>query len=184
MVTIPSLWLSILLASVLVFAASAVIHMFLGYHADDYGELPREDEVRAALRPFDLPAGDYVTPYAGSREALESEDYRRKVTEGPAAFLTVLRADDFLSMGSQLVQWFVYCLLVSLFVAYVSGRVLGPGAGYMGVFRIAGTVAFMGYGLALLQRSIWYRQAWSTTLKSVFDALIYGLLTAGAFAGF
>jgi len=54
MVTIPSLWLSILLASVLVFAASAVIHMFLGYHADDYGELPREDEVRAALRPFVL----------------------------------------------------------------------------------------------------------------------------------
>jgi hypothetical protein len=39
----------------------------------------------------------------------------------------------------------------------------------------------MGYGLGLLQNSIWYKRNWSATLKSVFDSLIYGLVTAGAF---
>jgi len=42
-------------------------------------------------------------------------------------------------------------------------------------------VAFAGYGLALLQNSIWYKTKWSATLASVGDALIYALVTAGTF---
>ena len=41
--------------------------------------------------------------------------------------------------------------------------------------------AFSGYSLALLQNSIWYKRNWSATLRSVFDGLIYALLTAGIF---
>jgi hypothetical protein len=49
------------------------------------------------------------------------------------------------------------------------------------VFRFAGTTAFLSYGMALPQFSIWYRRNWGTTLVSMFDCLIYGLLTAGTF---
>jgi hypothetical protein len=69
--------------------------------------------------------------------------------------------------------------VVGFFAAYVTGRALGPGAHYLEVFRYAGTVAFAGYSLALLQNSIWWNKSWSATLKSVFDGLIYALLTAG-----
>ena len=37
------------------------------------------------------------------------------------------------------------------------------------------------YALALWQNSIWYRRAWSTTIKSTFDGLVYALVTAGTF---
>jgi hypothetical protein len=49
------------------------------------------------------------------------------------------------------------------------------------VFRFAGTTAFIGYSVALWQMSIWYRRAWSTTIKATVDGLIYALLTAGVF---
>jgi len=49
------------------------------------------------------------------------------------------------------------------------------------VFRFAGSTAFMGYSLALAQNSIWYRRNWGTTFKSMFDGLVYALLTAGTF---
>jgi hypothetical protein len=52
----------------------------------------------------------------------------------------------------------------------------------MTVFRVVSTVAFMAYALALPQHSIWYRRSWATTMKSVFDGLIYGLVTGAAFA--
>lgn len=39
----------------------------------------------------------------------------------------------------------------------------------------------MGYTIALWQNSIWYKWAWSTTLKSTFDGLVDGLLNAGTF---
>lgn len=84
-------------------------------------------------------------------------------------------------MGASLTQWFVYCLLVGVFAAYVAGRALGPGAEYLDVFRFAGCTAFIGYALALWQNSIWYKLKWSITLKQTLDGLVYGLLTAGAF---
>lgn len=49
----------------------------------------------------------------------------------------------------------------------------------MEVFRMSATVAFAGYGLAIMQQSIWLKRDWTSTGKSVFDALVYGLLTAG-----
>ena len=78
-------------------------------------------------------------------------------------------------------MWFVYSLIVGVFAGYVTGRAVHPGANYLDVFRFVGATSFMGYGLALMQNSIWYWKKWSTTLKSMFDALIYALLTAGVF---
>jgi hypothetical protein len=49
------------------------------------------------------------------------------------------------------------------------------------VLRFAGGTAFVAYASALVQNSIWYRRAWCTTPKQIFDGLIYGRLTAGTF---
>ena len=84
-------------------------------------------------------------------------------------------------MGRNLILWFLYSVVVSLFAAYLAGRALSPGASYRTVFRFAGATAFIGYAAALWQMSIWYRRAWATTIKATADGLIYALLTAGAF---
>ena len=60
-------------------------------------------------------------------------------------------------------------------------RTLPPGTPYPRVFQIVGATAFIGYSLALCELSIWYRRAWSLTLKSALDGFIYALLTAGVF---
>jgi hypothetical protein len=84
-------------------------------------------------------------------------------------------------MGKSLAQWFVYCLVIALFAGYVASRTLGPGASYLSVFRVVGTVAFIGFAGGLWQDSIWWNRKLSTTVKSTIDGLIYGLLTAGTF---
>ena len=180
MVPVMALWIPILVAAVLVFLASSVIHMFMTYHRNDYRAVPNEAAVLDALRPLAIPPGDYVLPHAGSMDAMKTPEYQEKQKKGPVAFMTVL-PNGVMSMGSSLAQWFGYSVLVGIFAAYVAGRAVGPGAPYLEVFRFTGTAAFLGYALALMQGSIWYRRAWSTTLKSMFDGLIYALLTAGAF---
>lgn len=180
MVTVLSLWLPVLLSAVLVFVASSVIHMLVGYHASDFAALPREEEVMEALRRFDVPPGEYVMPHAATAAAMKEPAYLEKVQRGPVAFVTVFPPGR-TGMGAQLVQWFVYCVVVGVFAAYLTSRAVPAGAEYMSVFRFAGTAAFMGYALALWQSSIWYRRTWSTTLKNTLDGLIYGLLTAGVF---
>ena len=180
MVSIPSLWLPILLSAVFVFFLSWIIHMLLPYHRTDFGKLPSETEVQEALRKFDLPPGDYILPHPGSPAGMRSPEFLDKRNKGPVAVMTVMKSGSF-DMGKNLIQWFVYCVIVSVFAAYIAGRALPAGAPYLKVFRFVGATAFIGYAMGLWQNSIWYSRAWSTTLKSTLDGLLYGLFTAGTF---
>lgn len=180
MLSLMSLWLPILLSAVIVFVVSSIIHTVLKYHNTDFGKLPDEKGVMDALGKFKIPPGDYVFPHAVTSEERKSPEFAEKVKKGPVAFITVL-PNGMPTMAASLIQWFLYCVVVSIFAAYVASRSVEPGAAYLEAFRFTGTVAFAGYGLALLQNSIWYKHSWSATIKSVFDALIYGLLTAGTF---
>jgi hypothetical protein len=180
MVPLTSLLIPILLSAVIVFVASSIIHMVLGYHRNDFRGISQEGEIQGALRPFALMPGDYSVPYAGSPEGMKRPEFIERRAKGPVVFMTVLPAGE-VSMGKSLALWFVYSVIVSLFGGYVASRALGPGADYLSVFRFVGTTAFAGYSLALLQNAIWYGRNWSMTLKTMFDGLIYALLTAGTF---
>ena len=180
-VPIATLWLPILIGGILVFMVSSAIHMFLPYHKNDFWKVPGEDGVLNALRPFDIPPGDYMLPRADNMEAMKSDEFRQKVEKGPVAAITVFPPGATFGMGPQMALWFVYILLVGVVSAYLGGRMLAPGAEYLEVFRVTGTVAFASYAMALPQRSIWYKQRWSTTLKSMFDGLIYASLVGGTF---
>ena len=50
MVSLADLWLPILLSAVLVFVASSLIHMVLGWHRHDFKKFGAEDAVMDALR--------------------------------------------------------------------------------------------------------------------------------------
>ena len=74
-----------------------------------------------------------------------------------------------------------YFLVIGLFVTYLTGRTVEPGAHYLAVFRVAGTAAFLAYGPANLSNGIWKGQPWGMTLKEAVNGLVFGLLTAGTF---
>lgn len=180
MVPVMSLLLPILLSAVAVFIVSSIIHMLLPYHRKDFSPIPAEAQVMDALRPFNLPPGEYVMPAPPRGGDFKAPEYVEKLNRGPVAFLNIMPNGPF-NMVPQLALWFLYSVVVSIFAAYIAGRALEPGSSYLEVFRFAGATAFAGYGLGLWQNSIWYRRSWTTTLKSNFDALIYALVTAGIF---
>ncbi|HXV76686.1 MAG TPA: hypothetical protein VD788_10235 [Candidatus Polarisedimenticolaceae bacterium] len=178
MASITGLWLPILLSAVFVFVASSIVHMVLRYHWTDWSRLPGEDKARAALTG--LPPGNYRMPYCSSMADLKDETFVGKMKEGPNALVIGLPTGP-PTMGKQLVQWFVYTLAVGVVTAYVASRTMDAGADYLAVFRVAGTVAFLTYAGASPAGSIWVGMKWSTTLKSLFDGLIYGAVTGGTF---
>ena len=169
----------ILLSAVIVFIASSVMHMFLGYHWNDLRAVPREAAVLEALRGLDIPPGDYALPRPDSMRQMRSPEFKAKFARGPVVLMTV--AQPTMAMGRNLAQWFVYLLVVGLCCAYIAGRELGPGASYLSVFRIVGFTAFMAYALALPQASIWYRRNWRMTVIAMIDGLVFALVTAGMF---
>lgn len=177
---IGALWMPILLSAVLVFVVSSLIHMVLGYHGKDFKKLPNEDAVMDAMRKFSIPPGDYHVPFCESAKAMKDPAFLEKLKNGPVGLMTIMPNGNF-SMGKSLVLWFIYCLIISVFAGYIGDRAVGQGGHYLQVFRFVGCSAFMGYGMALMQNSIWYARNWRSTLLSMFDGLIFALVTAGTF---
>ncbi len=180
MVTVPSLWLPILLSGVLVFVVSSIIHMVLSYHAGDSQPVPDEAKVMDALRPFEIPPGDYAMPRPASMKEMGEPAFIEKTKAGPVAFMTVLPNGP-TAIGTSLARWFGYSLLIGAVAGYTAGITIGPDADYGLVFRVVGAVAFAGYSLAILQSSIWWYRSWRYTFLTMFDGLVYALLTAGTF---
>ena len=180
MVSLMSLAIPILLSAIFVFVASSLVHMVLGYHRNDFRGLPDEDQFMEAMRRFNLSPGDYVVPRAHSMEDMKKPEFIEKMKKGPVMFMTVAPPGS-PSMATSLLLWFLYSVLVGVFAGYVTSRALAPGAPYDKVSQLAGCTAFIGYSLALLQNSIWYKRNWRMTLTTMFDGLVYGLLTGGTF---
>lgn len=62
MISIPDLWMPIVLSAVFVFVVSSVLHMALKYHQADYKAIPDEGSALAELGKAGLPPGYYNFP--------------------------------------------------------------------------------------------------------------------------
>ncbi len=180
MVPVLSLVIPIVVSAVFVFIASSVIHMVTPWHKHDLMKLPDEDGVLKALRPFNLPPGNYGFPKPSSMAEMKSPEFQAKASGGPVGFMTIKASWNF-NMGGTLFQWFLFSLLVSLFAGYIAGVAFGPGTEYLRIMQVAGSVAFVGYSMAQMHESIWWGRRWSWTVRNMLDGLLYGLLTGGTF---
>ena len=173
------LWPPILLSAVFVFVASSVLHMVLPIHKGDYKKLAGEDALTSALRGQVAP-GDYMFPWSGSMKEMSSPEMVKKLEQGPVGNMTIIPSGPF-NMGRNLLQWFLYCVLIGTFVAYTGMFALPPGSEYGRVFQVTGAAAVLGYAFASIPNSIWKGVSWSTTGRFVVDGVLYALVTAGTF---
>jgi hypothetical protein len=170
MVALTALWLPIVLSAVIVFVASSIMHMLLPYHRSDYSQLPDEDKILSTLRAANLKRGLYVFPSCTHKD-MKSPALLEKQKQGPVGFMTIIPSGP-PALPKFLIQWFLYCLVIGFFVAYLTAHTIAPGSNYLEVFRVVGTAGFLAYGLGTISNGIWKGQTWSVTIKEVVDGLV------------
>lgn len=168
-------------AAVLAWIASILVHLVLKYHNSDYNQLENELDVASALGATKPAPNIYNLPFCTDMKALEDDGMKRRFEDGPVALITVL-PNGLPPMGKLIGLQVAYFLIGALLIGYCVSLALAPGAPYMQVFRVTSAVAFLAYGWAVIPFAIWYGHPWSVTAKYLLDALIYGLVTAGAYA--
>ncbi|MBA3726179.1 MAG: hypothetical protein H0W86_06925 [Armatimonadetes bacterium] len=172
---LSALWLPILVSAALVWVASFLCHMVLPIHKGEWRGLP--DEGRALDALGGVAPGNYMMPF-GTMADMKDPAFVEKMKRGPNGTLIIWPGP--VDMGRNLILTLLAYIVIGIFVAYVAWHAfMGENPMYLEVFRIAGGAAFMAHGLALIPHSIWYRgmRLWAVLL----DALIYSLVTAGAF---
>src|SRR5688500_7077086 len=91
MVPILSLWAPILVAAVIGFVASSILHMVLPYHRSDFRRVESEEALMESLRKLGVAPGNYMMPYAASPSAMKDPAFIEKRKRGPVAVLTAMR---------------------------------------------------------------------------------------------
>src|SRR5260370_27675438 len=135
MVPLTALWLPVLLAAVIVFVASFIMHMVLPYHRSDYQRLPDEDKLMAALRAAGVKRGLYVFPFCMPKE-MKSPAMIEKYKQGPVGMMTIFPSRPPV-MPQFLTMWSAYCLIIAFLSAYLTGPTVAPRPPHLAVFRVA-----------------------------------------------
>ena len=178
---LSDLWLPILVSSVGVFFASFLLWMVLPFHKGDYKALPNEAALQSALRAASTPPGQYMFPYCDMK-ATPKEEMERKWKEGPVGVVLVRPAGAY-SMGSSLLKWFIYIVVVVCLVAYAAWHGLtGKAPDGMEVFRMVGVIAMLAFAAANVPSGIWKGVPAPVVVRDVIDGVIYGVITAISFA--
>ena len=181
MISLMQLWLPILLSAVAVFIVSSIVHMVLKWHMPDYHGFSNEDEVLAAIRNGNPSPGIHMLPYCKDMKDMGSPEMQAKFRQGPTGKF-ILRAGCEPSMGKPLAQWFVFCLVISLFCAMLGAHTLAAGTAFQQVFCVIGIAAFMAYGFGAFIQGIWWGQPWGAVAKDAVDGVLFALSTAAVFA--
>ncbi len=171
---LTSLLVPIVLSAVALFFASFLSWMVLQLHRSDWKKLEKEDAFLKAIRELDLPLGNYMFPGCQSPEEMKSDEYQQKWNDGPRGIMTVFPQ---VNMGKKLVLTFVYFLVISFTLAYLSTLAIAPGAEFMVVFRFVATAGLLAFLSAAVQHSIWFHNRISGhIIESIFYAVLVGLI--------
>ena len=180
MVGFSALWMPIVVSAVFVLIALAIIHGMLGWHKGDMTAVPGEAKVMETLRGLNVQPGDYRFPHGNTVAEMTTPEFVEKMKQGPVGIMSIWPSGE-INMGKLFGLWFVYSLVIAVLAAYITGRTLGPGAPYLEVFRVSGTVTFCCYVVAHWQNWIWWGKSTRFTVTHSLDGIIYALLTGGTF---
>jgi len=174
------LWKPILFSGIAVFILSAMVWTVLPHHKKEWAKVPNEGDVLDTLRAGGVTPGLYSFPYASDMKEMGSPEMMARMQTGPVGYLTVASSGA-PAMGPMMAKSAIYNVVVALFVGYVAYHTLAPGAEYLEVFRVTGTVTFMACALGAVPDSIWFGKPWKSYFLHAFDGFMYAVVTAGIF---
>jgi hypothetical protein len=178
---LAGLWLPVVLSAVALFFASFLSWMVVRLHKNDWSKLPDEDAFRNTVRPLALRPGNYMFPYAGGGEEMQSAAFQQKLQEGPNGMMTIFSN---VGMGAKLGMTFLYFLIVSFCLAYLGTMGVPPGTRFLDVFRFFATAGILTFLSAMVPHRIWFDcRITGHVIESVAYALIVGVLFAAFWPG-
>ncbi len=177
---LAQLWLPILVSTVVVFFASFLAWMVIPHHKKDIKVLPDEKALTGHLGTLNLAPGMYMWPHCATNEEMNSEEFKARMESGPWGSLNVIGTKP--SFVRNLVLVFLFYIVVSIFVGYITSLARPAGAPWIAVFRVAGAVGVLGYCAGAIPGAIFFSKPGRFVLTDLIDGVVYGLLTGAVFA--
>lgn len=174
--SLSDLWLPILLAGLATHILSTLFWMVFPHHKPEWKRVPVEDDLMDFLQQRQVPADQYMFPFASSGREAGSEQFKAKQAKCRGMLVLWERP---LEMGPAIVKTLLFFLFASFSIGYVATLSLPAGADFARVFRFVTTVGLLTHVYAKFPNVFWFRMRVAT---HVMDGIAYAIATGLIFA--
>jgi hypothetical protein len=177
------LWLPILLSAAAVWIVSMIVGMAMPHHKQDWIALPNppgEDGLMDYLRKCGIKPGNYLFPDFRTRTAMETENVKKALNEGPVGHLSLWKTP--LTMGDKMVGTLIVYLVATTLIAYLTRIALPGPAEFAKVFQVAATAGILAYCFSFIPNALWWGSYKRTIATNIIDGIVYGAITGAIFA--
>ena len=115
-----------------------------------------------------------------SGEDMKSEEFKARYDVGPWGSINILARKP--NFARNLALTFLFYIIVSIFVAYITSLARSAGEAFLPVFRVAGATAVLAYCAGSIPNAIFFGKPGRFILTDFIDGVVYGLLTGAVFA--
>ena len=177
---LAGLWIPIIVSAFAVLGTSCVVRVFIAQCLQNEKTLPEEDVTIEHLQKSGTGPGFYVFPGTHRRSSNAAEESRQqRIESGPWGTMNIRARQP--NIGRTLLQSLTFCLVTSVFIAYLGTLALNPGDGFLRVFQVTGTAGILAYAFGGVPNAIWFGLDVRSTLIDVAGGIVYGLITGIAF---
>jgi hypothetical protein len=173
------LWLPILINTAVLFFASFTAWVILPHHFGDKQKLQHENEVMGMVKDLSIPPGNYMFPYATSKQEQGSKTFREKYDAGPVGCLDVYPKTN---MGMNMVKTVIFFFITTTVIGYITHFTClpgGEGVDFWRVFRVAGTIGILTHASSGILNNIWFKRR---SITDIIDGVAFGLILGLVFA--
>lgn len=172
---LASLILPVVLAAIALFFASFLSWMIVKLHRRDWVKIDKEDEFMEAARGLDIKEGSYMFPHCDDPEKMKSEEFQKKQSEGPIGVITIFSKPN---MKRNLGLTFLYFLVISFCLAYLTSLTHERGAEFFEIFHFVSVAGVMTYLSAIICHAIWFQ---GRILGHIVESVVYAAITGAIF---
>ena len=174
--TVYELWLPILIAGLATHILSTIFWTVSPHHKPEWNVLPIEDDLIDLLDSKQVPANQYIFPFARTPDEMKDVQYQSKM--GKCRGMLILWPSP-PNMGAAIGKTLAFFFIAAFSVGYVASLGLEKGDTFAAVFRFVATVALLTHVYAKFPHVFWFQRQIG---MEVLDGVVYAIATGLIFA--
>jgi len=174
--TVHDLWTPIIASGVATHILSTLNWTVLPHHKPEWNRLPNEDQFIDALHAANVPANQYMVPFAETGAEAQAPEFQAR--QAKCRGMLILW-DAPLNMGTAIGQTLGFFLFAAFCIGYLASLGLVAGAPFLKVFQFVTTAGLLAHCYAHFPHVFWFKRR---IALEVLDGIVYAVATGLIFA--
>jgi hypothetical protein len=174
--SVYDLWLPIILSGLATHILSTIAWTVMPHHKPEWNQLPVEDEFQDWIAAKDVPANQYLFPFANSPDEMKSDTVKQKQAKCKGMLILWKHPPN---MAAAIGKTIAFFMLAAFVIGYLASLGIAAGASFSRVIQFVTTAGLLAHCAGKFPHVFWFPRR---VMMELIDGVAYALATGLIFA--